>query len=346
MRLAGIVLAIALGPGVAGAGEIPAAKDQVLVATQHVEPASYEWTLAPKVGTIRATEERDLAFVVTGRLDHIVEEGTRVEMGATIAHLNDALEKAEVRRAEAQLQRARRDLTRLRKLRRSLVGTQAEVDNAETAVALRRAELDIAREQLLRRTIVAPFRGAIVDRAFEPGEVVAPGSPVLTLMALNPVEVVAAVPGYDVARLRPEASAYIQVSALPGERFEGIVRRLANATLPGTRLFEVEVELPNPEARLRPGMTALVAIVAHTYAEAIVIPLDSIVQRGSEWVAFFAVAGRARGVRVQQSLVHGERVILLEGAPSTELVVRGQRDLSEGAALRVDNRVLLGAASR
>ena len=65
MRLAEILLAIALGPGVAGAGEIPAAKDQVLVATQHVEPARYEWTLAPKVGTIRATEERDLAFVVT-----------------------------------------------------------------------------------------------------------------------------------------------------------------------------------------------------------------------------------------------------------------------------------------
>ena len=47
MRLAGILLGIALGPGVVGAGGIPGSKDQVLVATQHVEPARYEWTLAP-----------------------------------------------------------------------------------------------------------------------------------------------------------------------------------------------------------------------------------------------------------------------------------------------------------
>ncbi len=321
-------------------------EDVALVATVLVRPASYDRTLPEKVGALLPEEHRLLAFEAPGRLQTIVEEGQRVEGAAVVAHLDSALERAQLRRAELLLRDARSELARAVSLRESAVASPRALEAAETEVGVRLAERDAARERLEQKRLVAQFDGVVVERLLEPGEIAAPGTPVATLMNLDTVRLKVGVPGYQIGRVVPNARVRVTVAAFPGEEFEGVTVRTAAAAAQGTHLFEVEIAVPNPEHRLRPGMTARARIVTQTLDAVLVIPFEASVEREGGRVVFFVVDDRAHASSVSDALTDSG-FLLLRGGPSfDELVVRGQRDLQEGDAVRVDNSILAGIPAR
>ncbi len=323
-----------------------AAEEVALVATIAVAPVSYDRTLPEKVGALLAAEHRLLAFEISGRLQTIAEEGQRVAAGKVVAQLDSALERAQLRRAELLLRDARSELARVSSLRVSKVASPRALEAAETAVGVRLAERDAARERIGQKRLVAQFDGVVIERLLEPGEIAGPGTPVATLMNLDTVRLKVGVPGYQVGQVVPGARVQVTVMAFPGEGFEGVARRVAPAAAQGTHLFEVEIQLPNPGHRLRPGMTARARIVTQSLDEVLVIPSESAVERAAERVVFFVVDDRAHPVSVADALTDRGFLLLRGGLSPGELVVRGQRDLHEGDAVRVDNTILAGVPAR
>ncbi len=315
-----------------------------LVAVARLVPGPYAVTLPDKLGVLEAGSHRVLAFEIPGRLEWIAPKGEAVEARREIGRLDAAVLRTQLRQAELRLRDARADLVRIAGLKNSQATSAKAYEDAKTTVDLRRAEREGVLRQLERKTLRAPFAGVIAETFADPGEVVAAGTPIATLMDLETLELSVGIPGYQIGQVREGALAIVTVPALPAERFEGTVTRVAPAAAAGRHLFEVEIRVPNREGRLRPGMSARAAIVTRTLPKVVRAPLETIVERGGRRSVFVVEEGHARALDVADAPLHGDHVLIPVEAPTVDLVVRGQHALQDGAPVRVDNTVL-GAAT-
>jgi membrane fusion protein (multidrug efflux system) len=273
----------------------------------------------------------------------ILEQGTRVKPGDVVAQLDAALEQAELRRSALLLDDALSELKRVQGLQRSSAASDSALEAARTAVGLRRAERDAARERLDRRQLRARFAGVIADVDIEPGEVTVPGRPVARLLDFEVMKLEVGVPGRQIGRVEPGAAVDVVVPALADERFTGRVAHVAPSAANGGALFEVDVRVPNPTGRLKPGMSARASIVTEVVAEALAVPVQASVLRDETRVVYFVEEGRAHGTDVSGALLHGDVLVLRDVAQARTLVVRGQHDVRDGSPVRLDGSVLEGA---
>jgi multidrug efflux pump subunit AcrA (membrane-fusion protein) len=169
----------------------------------------------------------------------------------------------------------------------------------------------------------------------------------------------------DARRVSAGTPAVVEVDAFPGESFRGSVSRVAPVFDPATRTAEMEIEVPNPGFRLKPGMYARVNLTVGTRTDALTIPRNAIVDLEGKTGVFIAQAaaappdgsaptsGRsgdgagsapamtARFLPVQTGIRSGERVEVLGGLDE------GTRIITMGAgALRDGDRVILAVADR
>lgn len=130
--------------------------------------------------------EADLVFVSPdeqGRVELLnVREGDRVHKSQLLFTLDDDLQKADVAVRETALVNARQAFTRAQELLKTAAGTQKTYDDAQAAVRQANANLDWSKTRLERRTVKSPVDGTIQQVYFRPGETVAPGRPVLSVL--------------------------------------------------------------------------------------------------------------------------------------------------------------------
>lgn len=326
-----------------GGGEAPEAAEPV--AARETRPVLVR-TATPEVETVvdRADLAADvvplrratLAAEVPGTVDALaVEEGQRVRRGQEIARIDTrALEQA-VAEAEALFRQADAQHTRARKLfeRRSI--TKKDLEDAITGLDVAGARLASARLELEKSKIRAPWSGRVTEKHAEVGDYVLPGQPVVELVDVSRVKVEAPAPASDVPYLETGVPATVVVDALPGETFEGRVTRLAAELDPGARTLEVEVEIPNPEGKLKPGMLARMEIPRRTLEDALLVPLEAVVDLGERRVVYVVEEGVARRRTVELGPVVGERVVVASGlSPGDRVIVEGTASVAGGQRVR------------
>jgi RND family efflux transporter MFP subunit len=290
-------------------------------------------------GTVASKDEWDLGFKVGGLLATVaVHEGQSVRRGQVLATLDPTELGAGVRQAREALEKARRDAVRMAQLAAGEVAPRAAADDSRTAEALAEAQLTAAEFNLRHATLVAPDDGWVDRRLAEPGEVVAPGRPVVHLSGQGRGFVVrAALADRDVIGLAPGTPARVTLDAHPGQPLDGRVGEIARAAGRGTGTYQVEVALPAAAAAgLLSGLTAKVEI-ARTVPAAGAVPLAAVVDGDGERGAVFTVRdGAAHRVPVRIAFLHGERAVLAGGLEGIERVVTdGAPRLSEGVRVTV-----------
>ena len=137
-------------------------------------------------------------------------------------------------------------------------------------------------DNLVENTILrSPVSGVITARNYDVGDMYAMSSPVYTVQQISPVKLLVAVSETDYTRIAKGDKAVITADALPGESFAGSVVRIYPVMDPSSHTFNVEVQVPNTNARLRPGMYARVSLNMGD-TKSIVVPDAAIVkQQGS-----------------------------------------------------------------
>lgn len=150
------------------------------------------------------------------------------------------------------------------------VAAGAALDQAEAAAAQAEVGLALLDAQIARLTVAAPSDGAILTRAVQPGEVVAPGAAALTLARLDDLTITVYVPEDRYGELALGQSAALSVDSFPGETFEAVIIHIAGQaeftprnvqTVEGrkTTVFAVRLQVRDPGGKLKPGMPADVA---------------------------------------------------------------------------------------
>jgi RND family efflux transporter MFP subunit len=299
-----------------------------------VRPAAVSIELV-RPGEVDPAREADLAAALGGYIESVlVQTGDTVERGALVAKVDSTLHGANRRLAQVEVDDARRELSRLRGMGASVA--KVRVDAAQTRLDRAEAQLKVAQIQSSRTVIKAPFAGTVADVSAEQGEVAPPGAVLARLVQTDPAVVSVAVTDRDVAALQVGGVASI-VAGGEATPLEGRIARIDPTADPQTRSFRVEVELPNPTQRLRPGMIATVEFRNTTAGEQIVVPQELIVTRSEENGVFVVDAGSVARWRPLQLGAFIRDQVVVEGglAAGDVIVVLGHRLLAEGDPLLV-----------
>lgn len=309
------------------------------VAVQTIKARLFVETLEV-TGTIRPWEE----VVVSAELGGLVREigfdkGERVERGQILARVGDDLARAQLDRARADLADAEAVYEKTSKLYERQAVPEQDLIAATSRRDAVRAQVEEMRLRLERAVVRAPIAGVAIDQPVDAGEVIGPGTRVTTLHQVDRLELEAEVPDTEIAWLEPGRPAEVVVDAYPGRTFEARLHFVAPAADPVTRSFLVELELPNQDGLLRPGMVARAMLVRRTIPSGIVVPLDAIMTREDGDVTFVVEDGVARVRRVVTGAIEGDEALIASGLEEGEqLVVTGQRELVEGHPVQVEER--------
>ena len=317
-----------------------AAPEREVVAVR-LAPVTTERIARPvtATGTLGPKEEVTLSFKIGGVIGRIlVDEGQAVRAGDTLAALDLSEIDAGVTRARSAAEKAERDLTRARRLYADSVATLEQTQNAETGFDVARAELETATFNRRYAVIVAPAAGVILGRSAEPGELVSPGAPILTLGSRSRGVVVrAALADRDVVRLRLGDRAEVRFDALPDHPLAGTVTEIAAAADPLTGTYRVEVTVPG--SGLSSGLVGQVEIRPAAARPMALVPIEAVLEADGSHATVFALSAdgrRAQRRAVTIGFLAGDRVAVLAGLDGVRSVVTdGAAYLDDGAAVRV-----------
>ena len=196
-------------------------------------------------------------------------KGGSVEADALVMTLEGPEAVAQEKIAEIALAQKERDLDVAEKLSAGGSMSESQLTNARSARDAAAAELNRAQASADRLELKAPFAGIVDTLSVELGEWVQTGTPVATILSLDPIIVKAEVSELDLASIALGSTARIRL--VDGTEMAGTVRLIAREASPETRTFPVEIALPNPDLRLPSGMTAEVKLFAAP-AKAVVVP--------------------------------------------------------------------------
>lgn len=255
---------------------------------------------------------------VNGRLQNVlVKLGDPVRRGQIIARVEDREIQEQVRQAEAShqvaqasirqrdadLKLAKTNLERSRSLYERQLLPQQTYDDTEARYQAALAQVDLARAQfeqakarldelkitLSNTIILSPVDGFVGKRFLDRGAFASTNAPVVSVVDISRVRMVANLVERDVRRVPAGTPALVEVDAYPGEKFKGRVSRVAPVFDPATRTAEMEIEVPNPGFRLKPGMYARVQLTVETRDNALTVPRAALVTLDGKNGVFVAV---------------------------------------------------------
>ena len=282
------------------------------------EPAKTSLLAARDSGVIRALPATDGQYVSTGTV-LLSLEGPEKLAAVDTARALLAQRQAQSNAADALLARGE--------------GAKIAADIARAELAAAQAQLREAELAVDRLNVVAPFSGLIDDVVVERGSWVQIGTPIATILALNPIVVRGEVSERDLADVRIGTQATVNLAS--GAVIEGRVRYVRNQASEQTRTFQVEVEIPNRGGDVPAGMSAEIVLHADPVA-ATVVP-RSVVTLSDSGALGVRTVDDAGVVHFAPAEVVDDTPegLILKGVPAgARVIVSGQDLVSDGEAVQ------------
>jgi RND family efflux transporter MFP subunit len=317
------------------------------------------------VGNLIGQTTVDVVPRVAGRLESVsVKLGDRVSKGQPIAKIEDREILQQINQAEAGLavnranveQRKNDERVRLTTLQRQRdlfdngLTAQQNLEDAEALYNAALSQVLVAESQqqqtqaridelkitLSNTVVAAPVDGFVSRRNLDPGGFAGANTVILSVVEIATVRLVANLVERDFKRVQAGVEAMVTVDAFPGEQFRGVVSRVAPVFDPATRTATMEIEVPNPGFRLKPGMYARVRLTVERHPNALTVPRNALVDYEGRRGVFVLDQDVARFRPVTTGLQDADRTEIVDG------LTDGDRVITTGAlALRDGDRVLL-----
>jgi RND family efflux transporter MFP subunit len=287
--------------------------------------------------------------------------------------------RAQLRDSEAALERAKLDFQRAEALFATQSITKPDFDASKERFEVNKAKFDAAKAQLavaeakvntakfqigaaesrvktMEATVYtasiplgdaqlrAPLSAVVIERKIEVGQLVSTGTPAFVLADLSSVKAAFGVPDLALQNFKLGDTLTMTTDAVPGTEFTGQISRISPAADQSSRVFDVEVTIPNAEALLKPGMIASIVVNEMSgSAEVPVVPLTAITRSKSDPNAYAVMVvegmgdkhvGRLRNVTLGES--YGNSVAVKSGVKAGEIVVTiGVTQVADGEEVRV-----------
>jgi RND family efflux transporter MFP subunit len=303
-------------------------------------------------GSLQARRAATLRAEVGGALLEVkVEQGQPVKRGELLARIDDAALQDQLIAARSTarvtgnaLEVARAEEERNAQLAEAGVITQRDFDRvklarqqAEAQLSEAQARLALAQDQLGRTRISAPFDGVVSERQASAGDVVAPGTPLVTVVDPTSLRLEAAVPAEFAGKLQAGTPVDFRVAGYGDQGFTGKIEHVNPVVDLATGQVRIYVAIPNTEQSLLAGLFAQ-GRVATESREALAIPVSAVDVRSTSPSVLRVKDGKVERVAVELGLRDevAQRVEIRSGLQAGDVVVLGSaRELAEGTRVQV-----------
>jgi RND family efflux transporter MFP subunit len=272
------------------------------------------------------------------------DKGDVVKKGQLLAVLDAPEVEQLFQQADADYQIKQVTFERMRNVWRENpdVIAKQDVDMAEAAAKASKHLRDSRLSMLEYTKVFAPFDGTITARFADPGAFIpaATGSatqsiPFFTVMDLDTVRIYVSVPQEAALWANQGVPAILTARELPDQEFRGAITRTTSALDPSTRTLLVEIDLPNPTHRLRPGMFVTATLILEEHPQALALLPAALVSGNTGTSVFVVEGGKAKLVAVKTGLDDGAWVEVIEGLQvNMEVIVVGKTGLTDGQAVQ------------
>jgi RND family efflux transporter MFP subunit len=308
-------------------------------------------------GSTQAIQETAIYARTNGYvLRWLVDIGAKVEAGQLLAEietpeidqeLNQARAAAEQASANAELTRA--TMARWQEMLQKQVVSAQEFDERKSAADARRADLNAAQANVQRleklqgfQKVVSPFAGIVTARNIDNGALVSAGNngqsaPLFRIAQTDTLRIYVTVPETNARTIGPGQEASVSFRQIPEKEFKAKVVRTTGAIDPASRTLLTELQLPNPDGQLLPGMYAEIKFALSQDGRTLLIPGNAVMVRSDGAKVLVVDAKqtiRARAVKLGRDL--GDKVEILSGLSSSEPLVANPTDaLHDGVEVKV-----------
>ena len=310
----------------------------------------------PLTGTITSARVAKVSAEVSGQVEVVnVEVGDRVETGAALIELDREIDQLTLAALQASTQQARSELASAKRRYQDVKRLREQRSISENEMRLRESEVEVdattlkqkqAEEQrqqarVERHTLRAPFGGVIVERQTEAGEWIEPGSPVLTLVAVDDLRIEFRVPQEFYSRINTQSTLSITLDALPGRVFDGTIEAVVPVSDASSRTFLTHVKLDAGDARITPGMSVHGKLNLTTGRQGVVISRDAILRYPDGRVTVWVIEPDSDPPTVSEKRIttghsFDGMITIREGIQAGDVVVvRGNESLQEGQQVRI-----------
>jgi RND family efflux transporter MFP subunit len=224
--------------------------------------------------------------------------------------------------------------------RLTLEARDAAVAVAAANITAQEAQLRVLNQQKLYQSVVAPFDGVITQRNIDVGSLVQAdatnGTFLFTLTHSDVIRIQLYVPQDEAFGLGPGVEAVVRVPEMPGRDFPGTVTRLADALQPGTRTLLTEIDVPNPDHALTPGVYCNVELKIPRKTPSLVVPSEAIIFNRDGLSVAVVEGGVARIHRLTVVRDFGTTVEVSAGVKDGDQVILNPPvDLTDGRKVNV-----------
>jgi membrane fusion protein (multidrug efflux system) len=294
------------------------------------------------VGQHAAAESVVIRSEISGVVKSVeFQEGQRVAAGDALFVLRSDEQRAALREAEANRVLAADVFERTEKLSKVDVSAASELTRARAAVAAAEAVVDLARVNLERTRVRAPFDGALGAREVSPGDWVDSDVALVQIDAVDRLQLQFSLPENAIALAQPGLEVAARVAAYPSEGFGGVVYFISPALDRESRRLALKAWVPNSDGRLRPGMFARVELEVERTDRALLVPESAIAHDASgPYVWRVTAESLAERASVELGTRREGQVVILSGLTAGEVIVTsGTHKVYEGGGVESHARV-------
>lgn len=300
-----------------------------------LEPAPVRLDLTGKVAS--ATQAVLSSQIRAAVEDIRVQEGDAVVKGQVLVRLDSRDLRAHLARAEAELDSARKHLTRMETLLVDQAVSRQEVEDARRAFKVAQAGRETAAVQLSHTTVTAPFDGVVTEKRVENGELAVPGQALVALEDSRHLRLETTIAESDLQAMARGMTIPVTIDALGPPSLQGKVAQILPAGDPRTHTFLVKIDLP-AKAGLRTGMFGRIQLDKGT-SDTIVVPRAAVLARGQLTGVYVVGAdriARLRWIKVGRSL--SDKLEVLSGLNAGEHIVAEAHKGADGVQVATGAR--------
>ncbi|WP_372399461.1 efflux RND transporter periplasmic adaptor subunit [Azospirillum sp. HJ39] len=333
----GAVSGAAPAPGGASPGaKPPGGMPPTPVEAAQVRIGTVERTVTA-VGSLLSNESVVIRPEIVGRIAEIAfKEGQRVAKGTVLVRLDDSIARATLAQAQASIAFSRAELSRADQLVRQNTGPLRNREQASAKLLADEATVQLAKAQLDKLVIAAPFDGVLGLRKVSVGDFVQAGKDIVNLEDIDTLKLDFRVPEMFLPAVRIGQTVKVAVDAFGGRSFDGAVYAIDPLLDVNGRALVIRARVANPDGALRPGLFARVSLTLTTVPNAVLVPEQAIVAFGKDQYVFKVVDGKVAQTRVVLGERRNAEVEIAQGlAPGDMVVTAGQLKIRDGVPVAV-----------
>lgn len=297
----------------------------------------------PIVATGLLTPRREvrLSFKVGGVIQRLyVQPGESVRVGQLLATLNTTELNAQAEQANQLYTKAERDWQRTQRLYRDSVATLEQLQNQTTALETSRQTLLLARTSQGQTRLYATLSGVVQARPVNEGELVAPGTPVVTLTSASQSDWVLRVGIADKAwtRLHVGDPAQVLLDVFGNQPLKAQVVALSQGADPASGLYQADLQVRAEKHRLVAGLFGKATLYPSQHDQLMAIPVDAIVEGDDEKAFTYVLNGHVAHKQPLNVLYirNNEAFVRLTGNAITNVITDGSAYLEEGSPVQIE----------